>query len=589
MLTELYISNFAIIDDLRLGFVPGFNVLTGETGAGKSIILDAMTLVLGGRADTSMVRAGCDQAFVEATFRLSPALRAVVTPLLKKEGLDEGDNEYLVLARELRINGRNICRVNGRTVNLSILRSLAGPLVDIHGQGEHLSLLQPKSHLPLLDSFAGLAGARRTLAAEVRKLTAVRKELASLQQDKRAVEQRISMLEYQIQEIAAAGLKPGEDDELKAERVRLANAEQLARYSAEAEALLEGIDDDSLSITDMMGQVERALIQLAKLDDSNSELLETVQGLGFQLSEVAETLQTYHSTLEFNPDRLNVVEERLELISQLKRKYGTTIEEILAARDSAEAELDQISHSEERSGELSKQADQLLHRIGKMGEALSAQRQTAGEKLASAVVTELQDLSMEGARFAVQFTRETDPNGAYVGDERVAFDTTGIDRAEFVLSANPGEPLKPMAKVASGGETARLMLALKTALAQVDETPTLIFDEIDQGIGGRVGDVVGRKLWGLTAVADHQVIVVTHLPQLAGYGDIHYHVSKKVVDDRTATAVTDLDLKGRILELAAMLGTQDESARSGAESILRNAKDVKKHAANVDGSKPAYA
>ena len=283
----------------------------------------------------------------------------------------------------------------------------------------------------------------------------------------------------------------------------------------------------------------------------------------------------YREQLEFNPQRLNEVEERLEVINRLKRKYGNDIAAILATAVKAEAELDKITHSEERIEALQKEQEQYLRRIGKLALVLSDKRKEAAGRLGTAVERELADLSMVGARFSVEFETEAVADGAYVGQERLKFDQTGFDQVQFLMSANPGEPLKPMAKVASGGETARLMLALKTALAQVDSTPTLIFDEIDQGIGGRVGDVVGRKLWGLSAIAQHQVIVVTHLPQLAGYGDVHFHVSKRVSEGRTATAVSNLDERARIQELAAMLGTQAKYAREGAASILQQVAQVK--------------
>jgi len=576
MLTELTITNFAIIDDLRLRFAPGFNVLTGETGAGKSIILDAVSLVLGGRADTTMVRAGCEAANLEATFRLEPELQAALAPLIEAEGLEGEAPDLLLLGREVRANGRSICRVNGRTVNLSLLRDLAEPLIDIHGQGEHLSLLRPRAHLPLLDAYAGLAPERKELAREVSRLHGVQRELHALQRDARLLAQRMDMLQFQIQEINAANLAVDEEAELLAERTRLANAEQLAQHAAIAAGLITGVDEETPAISDLLGQVEHSLMQLARLDPTRAPLLEMLRGLNFQLSEVAGELQDYQEALEFNPRRLDFVEERLDLIRLLQRKYGDAIADVLAARDRAVQELEQITHSETRVEELLAEQERLLRRIGALGEALSRKRQAAAERLAAAAVAQLADLNMAGARFAVAFTRKPDPQGAYVDDARVAFDQTGIDQAEFVISANPGEPLKPMVKVASGGETARLMLALKTALAEVDATPTLIFDEIDQGIGGRVGGVVGRKLWGLTAVADHQVIVVTHLPQLAGYGDAHFHVSKHVVHDRTLTAVAHLDLRGRVQELAAMLGTQSDVAVEGAESILRQVAEVKK-------------
>ncbi len=572
MLNELYIRDFAIIDELRLQIAPGFNVLTGETGAGKSIILDAVMLMLGGRADTNMVRAGSEQAFVEASFTLSADLQAAIWPLLEAEGLEEAGSEDLLLARELRLSGRNICRVNGRSVSLSLLKEIAAPLIDIHGQGEHLSLLKPRSHLPLLDSYAGLKQEQAAFARQVNDLHKVQREWRELQQNERMRGQRIDMLTFQIEEITAAKLKIGEEEDLRAERSRLANSEQITRHASEVVVLLNGVDDGTPAVADLLGQAERALSQLARFDESQSKNLETVQGLSFQISELAGELQTYLDGMEFNPDRLDFVEERVELIATLKRKYHAESEaDLLRQVEQASAELNKLTHSEERIAELARDMDRRLHDIGKTAQLLSEKRQAAGKILATAVEQELTHLSMNGARFAVEFETEPDENGAYVGEQRLTFDHTGMDKVQFLLSTNPGEPLKPMAKVASGGETARLMLALKTALAQVDATPTLIFDEIDQGIGGRVGDIVGQKLWGLTAVGGHQVIVVTHLPQLAGYGDAHFHVSKQVQAGRTKTAVANLDRNGRVEELAAMLGTHDHHARGGAQSILHQA------------------
>lgn len=580
MLNELFIQNFAIIDELRLKFHRGFNVLTGETGAGKSIILDAVMLVLGGRADTSFVRADEDRAYVEATFGVPERIQKQLLPLLAEEGLDEADNSTILVARELRQNGRNICRVNGRAVNLSVLRQIAEPLIDIHGQGEHLSLLKPKSHLPLLDSYAGLNGDRAAVNTAVKALQKLQNELADLRQNERNIAQRIDMLTFRVQEIGAARLEDGEENDLRDERTRLANAEQLTRNATEAVTLLTGMDDDSTAVADMLGQVERALVQLNRYDESQGSVLEQLQGLIYQLSEISSDLQSYLDKLEFSPSRLDQVEERLELINTLKRKYGEDIPTILAVRDKAEAELDKISNSEERIEQIEAELKEGLKKLGVQMAALSRKRHVAANKLGNRVEAQLGDLRMEGAQFKVDMQRTPDPNGVFVGEERFAFDQTGIDKIEFLLSTNPGEPLKPMAKVASGGETARLMLALKTALAQVDATPTLIFDEIDQGIGGRIGDTVGQKLWGLTAVADHQVIVVTHLPQLAGYGDIHYRVSKAVNEGRTITAVNELGHVGRVQELAAMLGTHIEPARGGAESILQQAAVVKKSFTN---------
>jgi len=576
MLSDLSIKNFAIIDELQVQFVAGFNVLTGETGAGKSIILDAVQLLLGGRAEMSMIRAGAEIAQLEATFTLNDAMQKQLSPLLLKEGLEADGEDSLTLARELRANGRSVNRVNGRSVNLTLLRQIAAPLIDVHGQGEHLSLLNPRTHLGLLDAYAQTKGDRDIIARKVGELHGVQRELAQLQEDARLLAERKDMLTFQVEEISAADLRVGEEDDLRAERDRLANAEQLTRSASEAVALLvDGDDENGRSVTDLLGQVERALVQLVRYDDSQSPLLETVQGLVFQTTEVASDSQTYLDSLEYNPSRLAEVEERLELIGMLKRKYGETVADVLALAEKAEADLEKISSSGERTAQLTADIDASLHELGKLMATLSKKRRAAAKKLGAMVETELTDLKMEGTRFSVDFQLEDAPDGAHINGRRFAYDKTGFDRVEFMISTNPGEPLKPMVKVASGGETARLMLALKTALTQADTTPTLIFDEIDQGIGGRVGDIVGRKLWGLTASEAHQVIVVTHLPQLAGYGDAHLHVSKRVRDGRTSTAVLELDKNGRLTELAAMLGTDDEHTRRAAQSILALAATAK--------------
>ncbi|MCA9939082.1 MAG: DNA repair protein RecN [Anaerolineales bacterium] len=579
MLSELYIRDFAIIDELRMQFDFGFNVLTGETGAGKSIILDSLSLILGGRADSSMVRAECDRAIIEAAFELTPRAQDALRPLLGEQGLEaEEEEDVLLLARELRANGRSICRVNGRTVTVSTLKEVGELLVDIHGQGEHLSLLQPRSHLPLLDSYGRLDEEREAVARQVGQLRTVQRELDGLRQSARNAAQRIDFLTFQVQEIDAAKLEVGEEEQLREERTRVANTEQLMKQAATAVFLLDGVDDETPSVSDLLGQVERAVSDLVELDPPQAAWLEQLQGVVFQFEELSRELRHYQDSLEFEPERLAYLEERLELINRLKRKYGTDVAGILATRDRLSSELENISHSEERTHELSREENRLLKQIGQIAAILSQKRQVAANELAGAIEKELEALRMPGARFAVDFQRQPDTTGAFVGEERLAFDQSGIDQCEFLISANPGEPLRPMARVASGGETARLMLALKTALAQVDATPTLIFDEIDQGIGGRVGDTVGQKLWRLAHAGGHQVIVVTHLPQLAGYGDAHFQVGKRVEAGRTHTVVRSLDVNGRVAELAAMLGTGEGDAQNGAQSILRQVAEVKENA-----------
>ncbi len=578
MLAEIHIRNFAIIEELSLRFDEGLNVLTGETGAGKSIIIDAVSLLLGGRASTDWIRAGAERAEIEGHFVLGARAQAI-QPILEAEGL-EGEDDLLILAREVRRNGRNICRVNGRAVSLSLLSEIGQWLVDIHGQGEHLSLLRVREHVNLLDRYAGLEAERAEMARLVQALRQVRAELTDLRQDERELARRIDLLSYQVEEITEARLEPGEEEELEAERLRLANAEQLMQLAIEVTQVLEEGSEEQLSAVDLLGQAVQALTRLARIDPTMAEIRQQVEELSYQLSDLARDVRHYQDGIEFNPARLAQVEERLELIYNLKRKYGDSIEEILAFAERAQAELENITHAEERIAELEAEEERLLHEIGELGRRLSEARRAAGERLARAVEQELADLRMEHARFGVDIRWQDDPEGAYVGDRRVAFDATGLDRVEFLISANPGEPLRPLARVASGGETARLMLALKAVLSRADETPTLIFDEIDVGIGGRVGAIVGRKLWGLTAPdarghRAHQVLCVTHLPQLAAYGDAHFHVLKTVEGERTLTHVRRLTGEARVQELAAMLGAPTASGQESAAAMLAEAESTK--------------
>ncbi|MFZ5915379.1 MAG: DNA repair protein RecN [Chloroflexota bacterium] len=573
MLAELTIVNYAIIDHLRLRFSPGFNVLTGETGAGKSIIIDAVSALLGGRVSAEEVRAGTDRALVEGLFALEPHVQAALRALIQENGLEGDDDETLLLAREIRDNGRSVARVNGRAVTVSLLREFGERLVDIHGQSEHLSLLRTREHLRLLDRYASLEAQRAAVAAQVAALRQVRQELASLLRDERELARRVDLLTYQVDEITAARLEAGEEEELIQERTRLANAERLMALVADAtEALYQG-GDAQLSVTDLLAGVCRHLADLARIDASLEPHLQTAQSLSVQAEELARDLRAYRGEIRFNPVRLDQVEERLELIHHLKRKYGDSIAEVLSFAGRAARELETITHSEERIAELRLQENDLLHEIGALAKDLSERRREAAGRLAAAIEAELDDLHMAHTRFAVDIVHADDPEGVLVGDRRLAFDASGVDRVEFLIAPNPGEPPKPLVRIASGGETSRLMLALKTVLSHADEMPTLIFDEIDQGIGGRVGDVVGRKLWQLSAADSaphkgHQVLCITHLPQLAGFGDIHLRVQKLVSGERTTTRVQPIDGDERVEELAQMLGVVTEITRQSAQEIL---------------------
>ena len=581
MLTELIINNFAIIDHVHLAFKQGFNVLTGETGAGKSIIIDAVSLLLGERAATEFVRAETASAYVEGIFNLAPELQQQINPILEREGLEGEQDDTLILTREIRANGRSFCRVNGRTVNLSLLEEVAAPLVDIHGQHHHLSLLRVKQHQRFLDRFGGLKKYQEKVAKKFKALQTARKELTMLQANAQEIARRIDQLAFQVEEIQAANLQPGEEDELAIERTRLSNAEKLSQLTGETYRLLVDGFEEQPPINDLMGQVVHQLTSLQRVDESAQDIMTLAENINYQLEDLGGQLQDYIEAVEFNPTRLAEVEERLGLIYDLKRKYGNSIEEILRFGEHAAAELESISNAEERIEELQAQVETLRHQTGKVAAQLSAKRKQAGNKLAKGVEQELKDLGMERTRFVVDLAHTPHPDGVYVDGETFTCDENGIDRTEFLIAPNPGEPLKPMVKIASGGETSRLMLALKTVLAIADETPTLIFDEIDQGIGGRIGGVVGQKLWGLAHQTRHQVLCITHLAQIAAFGDIHYHVAKQITKKRTITNLEQIEGERQINELAQMVGAISDATRLSAEELLTNAKSYKTESSQV--------
>jgi DNA repair protein RecN (Recombination protein N) len=581
LLSELTIRDFAIIDHVSLRFDPGFNVLTGETGAGKSIIIDAVSLLLGARGSSDFVRTGADQSMVEGHFCLDGEVQSIINPLLEQEGLEGDDPSILVLAREIRSGGRSVCRVNGRAVTVKLLESIGQHLVDIHGQTEHLSLMRVREHIDLLDRYGSVWPARDQLAALVGQLRAVRRELADLRRDERELARRLDLLQYQVSEIEAARLLSGEELELAQERDRLANAEQLRDLADGAFLTLYEGDEDRPSAVDLLQVAARALGGLARLDPLALSLAEAADTANYQIEDLAESLRDYREQIEFNPRRLDQVEDRLALIRSLQRKYGETIEDVLVYAERAQQELETIEHSEERIEELMIEEDRLLHEIGAQGMALSQRRQAAGQRLAESIEAELAELSMDGARFGVDLTWREAEDGAYAGERRLAFDLTGLDRVEFLVAPNVGEPLKPLVRVASGGETSRLMLALKTVLAQADRTPTLIFDEIDSGIGGRVGAVVGHKLWSLTTRKGsqgrpHQVLCVTHLAQLAGYGDLHLQVRKGIHGERTVTSVACVQGQEREQEIAGMLGSVTQRTRASAREMLAASQEKKR-------------
>lgn len=616
MLIELSITNFAIIDALRVDFDPHLNIFTGETGAGKSIIVDAISALVGERVTADAVRAEAERAVVEGVFDVSTLLPAPsggprpaddatadhqdgeqgageqLADVLAELGLTPEDGT-LILAREVLASGRGIARVNGRAVPVSALQRLGRFLVDIHGQGAHLELLRPEQHVFYLDRYAGTVELQHQVAGLVAEWRAARRELGRLRRDERELERRVELLRYQVDEIEAAKLRPGEQEELETERRRLANAERLGELCAAIHAALAGdTDSDLTGAEDLLAGAQRELAELLRLDDTLREQAAALDQALYLLQDVSSGVRAYQDDVAADPARQAEVEERLDLLAKLRRKYGATAEDILSFAAEAARELDELTHREERAAALAEQEEQLRTHIGMLAAQLSVRRREAAERLSAAMERELDDLNMRRARFQVRIAQQPEANGAPAdlggGQETYAFSPTGIDRVEFLIAPNPGEPFKPLARIASGGETSRLMLALKTILSAADIVPLLIFDEIDAGISGRSGQVVGEKLWQLARA--HQILSVTHLAQIAALGDRHYRVSKAADEARTTTQVEALPRGERVTELTQMLGgARTEAALANAADLLVRADAWKKghRRARADRYQPA--
>lgn len=570
MLKELHIQNFAIITDLTIQFVNGLVILTGETGAGKSIILDALGAVLGQRMDSSVVRQGEDKAYVEALFEPDEHTLKLLTPVLESEGLLE-DGNSLLLSREIRAEGRSIARVNGRSVNLSLQAEIGSLLVDVHGQSEHLSLLKVKSHRELLDRFARNASLLDEYQEDYRHWQSLEAELRRLGQLQANVDERVDILRYQIGQIEAAKLSVDEEESLRQERTRLANAEVLSRHAQSALQALDESDPESFSVTDLLGNISNELISLARIDPQTQTMADQVEGALTTLSDLAYELRRYSEQIEFNPARLDQIELRIDLINNLKRKHGGSVAEVLNFYHKAQDELEQIENVETQIKEIENKIDSLKLTLTEKALRIQKRRKEAARDLAAQMKDQLKHLEMKNARLKVMLAQKPDPDGLNI-DGGVAFDAYGVDQVEFLIETNPGEGFKPLAKIASGGETSRLMLALKNVLADADQIPTLVFDEIDSGIGGRVGMTVGELLWRLSQ--HHQVMCVTHLPQLAAFGDQHLKVNKLTEHDRTTTQLTELEGQARSLELAEMLGSTSAKSLQTANELLATVKQI---------------
>ncbi len=563
VLKELRIRNFAIIDAIDVQFRQGLHVFTGETGAGKSIIIEALSLALGGRASADMIRSGEETATIEAVFDLSGLHD--VAELARAHGIEVADDE-LVIKRAISAS-RNRVYINGSLSTVSVLVLLGARLVEIHGQYEQQTLLHPERQLDILDSYAGVTELRRGLERQYYYLQGLRKRLAELMAQAEERTRQQELLQFQRQEIAQAQLQPGEEDALKAERQILLHTEKLLQVAqGSSEALYTGED----TLVDRLGQVLRALEEISGIDAALKPVTEDLRAALYQLEEAGRSLGDYASRVEFDPGRLADIEDRLAEINSLKRKYGPTVEDILARQESLVKELESLQHQVENMEALRAEIAATERQVREQALELSQRRLAVGATLEQAVERELHELSMGAARFAIAFRRTPDPNGFItVEEDPVQLTPVGIETVEFLFTSNPGEEPRPLAKIASGGELSRVMLALKSILATVARVPTLIFDEVDTGIGGGVAEVVGRKLKALTTAC--QVFCITHLPQVASRGDVHFLIEKQIVLGRTVTTVRTLTQRERVDEIARMSGglVITETTRKLAAELLR--------------------
>ena len=565
MIETLSIRNIALIDELELELSPGLNIFTGETGAGKSVILKSIGLVLGERASADIVREGADFAEVEVSVAPDDehpiwhtAQNETDDPLLADALSDVLDpSDVVILSRRITARGRSRCLVNGRLVNLKQLQALGTLLVDIHGQHEHQSLFRTQTHLKLLDDFGGSSEARQHVGKVYTQLRALQQEAASLRETLKASEREKELLEFEIKELTSANLEEGEDERLADEARILKNAEALSDSANRAYRQLG--DDGGAGFGSPVERLKAAAKELTKLsefDDSLSELQDRLESSLYELEDIALQVRHYAEAMESNPMRLEEVTDRLALIGRLKRRYGNTISEILAYHAEADQKLETLHLGSEKQDALQAEIHKTIQEAQHLSTALSAKRLHVANHLSERIEKELRTLGMDKAEFQASVRHIPDERGPFqIDGKRYAFRSDGMDDVEFLIAPNVGSEARPIARIASGGEISRIMLALKTVLVQVDEIPTLLFDEVDSGIGGKVADVVGEKLKELSTSA--QVICITHLPQIARFADNHFRVDKDVVGERTLITAKPLTAEEQVSEIARMHGGKE--------------------------------
>ena len=545
MLLNLNIKNFVIIDSLSIAFNNGLNILSGETGAGKSILIDALSGVLGEKVSTDMIRTGFDRASLEAVFDISAL--SDLKGILEESGI-ENEDDTLIIHRELFASGKGRCYANSVQIPVSKLKEISENLVDIHGQNEHQNIVNISRHRELLDSFGRLNSDVNEVRNIHEKLGSIRGRINSFQIDEKEKARRIEFNTFSIKEIESAALKAGEDEELKAESYLLSNAEKIFTEVNGTEELISGDN----GVLKNLKKAEMSLSKISDIDPNISSLLDTIRESLFSIEDSASVIRSYKSGIDFSSARVNQVEERLNLIQALKKKYGDTIQEIVQYAEKAKIELENISSSEEQLEHLKDQEKKIVKEAKELALNLSEKRKAAAKKLESLVIKELNDLGMAGTVFKISFTRDTSMDGDIdTGDKKYILYPHGLDKIEFLLSANEGEDLRQLRKVASGGEMSRIMLAVKNVIQSADIVDTLIFDEVDAGISGKTAEIVGRKLKNLSK--NRQVLLITHLPQIAAMSDSHYLVQKGKSEGRITTVVKNLSDKEKVREVARML------------------------------------
>lgn len=566
MLIQLRVSNFALIEDLTLNFSSGLNILSGETGAGKSIVIGAINLLLGERAAAEQIRQGEDYAYVEGLVSPNPAIKHEINSFLIKTGIDEADE--LIIAREVFRNGRSVARINGRAVPVALLKELGQLLVDLHGQHQHQSLLRPDQHLELLDSFGGdsVRFSRERLVELYKRRQALKKDLSALGEDSGERERRLDVYSFQLKEISEADLNPGEDEALAKREKVLANAEKISMLTTQSyNDLYAGVDDSPVeAVIDRLNRSFHMLSEAASIDNCLSPLLDLLGTASAQLEEVSHELRDYQASLEFEPTELVAIQERINLINSLRRKYGGTIEEVIAYSENVGQEMERLENSEAMAEKLEQEILETENQLKEESLSLRALRQETADDLEKLLEECLQELALPNARFEVNFIAKD------------TYSAKGMDQVEFLFSANRGEEVKPLTKIISGGEVSRVMLALKTILARQDLVPTLIFDEVDAGIGGATVQAVAEKLAHLAR--HHQVMCVTHSPQIASMADNHIRLYKETVHERTLTRASRLSEEEIREELARMLdgASIDQVSLQHVDSLVDRAQRFKK-------------